>query len=131
MLCLPAGKRGTVDATITEILSHIKNAEDRHTLNQLLRKCEVLRVRLLVKPPGLESDRAEIEELKRRLGIWEVWCEETTKQMRRLFAENRELKAKVASLEGRMQQLLREWNPPASRRLSQDPIEARRMGRRR
>jgi len=108
-----------VDATISEILSHIQDAHDRHTIGDLLRKYDVLRLRLLVKPPGLESDRLEIERLSKRMNGWELYYEGNQRHLQKLYAENKELRAKVASLEDKMAQLLLEWNPPAPRRLFQ------------
>ena len=114
-----------MDITDPEILSHIQDRQDRHTLNELLKKYEVLRVRLLVKPPGLESDRAAIEDLKRRLGLWELWYEATTAQMRKLYSQNKELQAKITGLEDNMKRLLLAWKPPTDRRLFQGSARAR------
>ena len=77
-----------MDATKPEILSHIQDRQDRHTLNELLKKYEVLQVRLLVKPPGLESDRLEIERLSKRLDQWELYYEANTKYLQKLHAQN-------------------------------------------
>ena len=108
-----------MDATNPEILSNIQNQQDRHTLNDLLNKYEVLRVRLLVKPPGLESDRLEIERLSKRLDHWELYYEANTKYLQKLHAENKELRARVAGLEDNMKKLLLAWKPPTDRRLFQ------------
>lgn len=88
-----------MDATIAEILSHIQDRQDRHTLNELVKTYEVLRIRLLVKPPGLESDRLEIERLNKRIDRWELYYEANTRYLQTLHAENKDLRARVAGLE--------------------------------
>ena len=108
-----------MDATMSEILSHIQDRQDRHTLNELVKKYEVLRVRLLVKPPGLESDRASIAYLQKRLAQWDVWYKANEKNIQAIYAQNKELRIKVAGLEEKMERLLRAWNPPATRKLFQ------------
>ena len=72
-------------------LSH----QDRHTLNELLKKYEGLRARLLVKPSGLESDREAIEHLKKRLAQWDSWYKANEKNIQNIFyAKNKELRRK-------------------------------------
>lgn len=119
-----------MDAAIPEILSHIQDRQDRHTLNELLKKYEVLRVRLLVKPPGLESDRLEIERLSKQLDRWELYYEANTRYLQKLHAENKELRVKVAGLEDKMKQLLLAWKPPTGRRLFQGSAGTKAKSRR-
>src|SRR5271165_5215640 len=118
------------EATVSEILSHVQDSQDRHTLNELLKKYEVLQVRLLVKPPGLESDRLEIERLSKRLDQWELYYEANTKYLQKLHAQNKELRARVAGLEDNMKQLLLAWKPPTARRLFQSSAGTRTKPRR-
>jgi len=114
-----------MDATISEILSHIQDRQDRHTLNELLKKYEVLRVRLLVKPPGLESDRAAIKKLQERLAVWETWHKANEKNIQDIYAKNKALREKLSRLEEQMTQLLLRWNPAPDRKLFQGPVAAR------
>ena len=104
---------------ITEILSHIQNLQDRHTLGELLKKYDVLRVRLLVKPPGLESDRAAIKKLQERLAAWDTWYKANEENIQGIYAKNKELRESLARLEEQMKQLLLRWNPPPERKLFQ------------
>jgi hypothetical protein len=94
-----------------------------------MKKHEVLRVRLIAKQPGLESDRIIIERLSKQLDRWELWYEATTKQMRKINTENKELRGKVAALEDKMKRLLLEWNPPTARRLFQRSAGAKTKAR--
>jgi len=117
------------DPTVSEILSHIADRHDRHTLNELLKKYEVLRVRLLVKPPGLESDRASIKKLQERLAGWESWYKANEKSIQDIYAKNKELREKMSRLEEQMKQLLLRWNPPPEKKLFQEPPKARAKSR--
>lgn len=107
------------EAGIAEILSHIQDRQDRHALGELLKKYEVLRLRLLVKPPGLESDQAAIKKLQEQLAGWGSWYKANEKFIRSVYANNKELREKVSRLEDKMRELLLRWNPPTNRKLFQ------------
>jgi len=113
-----------MDPTIAEILSHIQDRQDRHTLGELLKKYEVLRVRLLVKPPGLESDREAIKYFKERLASWELWYKANEKNIQDIYAKNKDLREKMSRLEEQMKELLLKWNPPPKLKLFQGPSKA-------
>ena len=120
-------------SSLQEVLSHIQDERDRHILSDLVRKHNVLRVRLLAPPVDLssanrEAERAELNALRERLKSlqstsaaneqqivrWTEWYKRNKDMNTNLIAENERLQSRITGLEGELRKVVQEWEPSST-----------------
>lgn len=120
-------------SSLQEVLSHIQDERDRHILSDLVRKHNVLRVRLLAPPVDLssanrEAERAELNALRERLKSlqstsaaneqqivrWTEWYKRNKDMNTNLIAENERLQSRITGLEGELRKVVQEWKPSST-----------------
>lgn len=131
---LDSGANGALmTSSLQEVLSHIQDERDRHVLSALVKKHDVLRVRLLAPPVTLssancEAERAELNALKERLKSlqstsaanerqivrWTEWYKRNKDMNTNLIAENERLQSRITGLERELKKVVQEWKPPST-----------------
>jgi len=123
-----------MSSSLQEVLSHIQDEGDRRILSNLLKKHDVLRVRLQASAVDLcsanrEAERAELnasrEQLKslestsaaneQRLVRWNEWYQRNKNLNTELLAENERLHSRITGLERELRKVLQEWKPSSTR----------------
>lgn len=109
--------------SLDELMSHIEDPNDRRLLADLIRRHEVLRVRLLLC--GVNSRVAERDEriatlegqLQRERSVAEEWRKQYQKNrttialIDRVLAEGKQVAEENKRLKGQLARVLHEWEP--------------------
>jgi chromatin segregation and condensation protein Rec8/ScpA/Scc1 (kleisin family) len=108
---------------MAEVLAHIQDENDRRTLAKLMKRHEVLRVRLQcqARPPRTESEKELIEHFLKQIDEWQLYGKRSRAQAQRLIDRNRELTTQVAALEEQLRQIVGKIEPH-NRRLFQHSV---------